>query len=177
MTRLMPPHYGIVDGIAFYISAAVIGTRKLAVRAYESGQTLRGMEAATRRTSGSQTSRARQSLCSRPCIKICTHADMNRLAVEGVHGPLSEGVSAQQIGDEVDVTAVPNKDGGQYAWRCTRVAPPAAASAVQHQPARSHQARAKRHQEAPCPELVQWLCGSRREGCLLGRSGCWLAPE
>ena len=63
MTRLMPPHYGIVDGIAFYISAAVIGTRKLAVRAYESGQTLRGMEAATRRTSGSQL-HAQDSRCA-----------------------------------------------------------------------------------------------------------------
>ncbi len=32
MTRLLPPHYGIVDSVAFYVSAAVVGDRKLAVR-------------------------------------------------------------------------------------------------------------------------------------------------
>ncbi len=31
VTRLLPPHYGIVDGVAFYVSAAVVGDRKLAV--------------------------------------------------------------------------------------------------------------------------------------------------
>ena len=28
-----------------------------------------------------------------------------------------------QVGDEVDVEAVSNTDGGRYAWRCTRVLP------------------------------------------------------
>jgi len=32
VTRLLPPHYGIVDSVAFYVSAAVVGDRKLAVR-------------------------------------------------------------------------------------------------------------------------------------------------
>ena len=45
--------------------------------------------------------------------------------------------SIEQVGDEVDVEAQPNTDGGQYAWRCTRVAPaagPAAAPQSQQQP-------------------------------------------
>ena len=32
VTRLIPPHYGIVDGVAFYVSPAVVGNRQLAVR-------------------------------------------------------------------------------------------------------------------------------------------------
>ena len=37
----MPPHYGIVDGIAFYVAAAVVGNNKLAVRACGARKPLR----------------------------------------------------------------------------------------------------------------------------------------
>ena len=51
-----------------------------------------------------------------------------------------------QVGNEVEVDAVPNKDGGQYAWRCTRVAPVVAptALAAQQLPARGYQARTQK---------------------------------
>lgn len=27
MTQLIPPNYGIIDGTAFYVTAAIVGTR------------------------------------------------------------------------------------------------------------------------------------------------------
>ena len=35
VTRLMPPNYGIVDSVAFYVNAAVVGDSKLAVQSYD----------------------------------------------------------------------------------------------------------------------------------------------
>lgn len=108
VTQIIPPNYGIVDGDSFYVTQCVKGSKQPVVRPFN--------RLAQRRLP--DATYTMQAPC-RPSIRFVD------LFIAFVHRnqPLTEQTNCHcsQMGDEIRCRAIPNLDGGQYAWRCIEV--------------------------------------------------------
>lgn len=107
VTQIIPPNYGIVDGSAFYVTQCVKGSKQPAVRCHFQWIECLYMPAHTEAAHTAVVAAA-----GRPFVGTC-------MWIAHPWNVLPDALL--QMGDQVRCSAIPNTDGGQYAWRCTEV--------------------------------------------------------